>query len=179
MPPLHELTAAVAGMPGPLAARTAAARRCRGIRHTDRRWRHSGAASVFYDAHPAVSNLDPVLLDAAQTAAVDAAVEGIAVVVTSCWRSPQYQDRLLQKAVPVRFRGGGGRLGGHRGNLGACAWGAVDVGPETAIAWLAANGTPYGSARSTATNPGISNTFPERPPVGCPAIYRTRRGIRG
>ncbi|MER2134464.1 MAG: hypothetical protein ABS910_07260 [Arthrobacter sp.] len=84
----------------------------------------SGAVSAFDDTHPAVANLDPVLLGALRAAAVDAtSTAGIAVVITSGWRSAQYQDRLLEEAFPGTVPRRRRPAGGHRGDVRPCARG--------------------------------------------------------
>ena len=56
-------------------------------------------ATAFDDDLPAVANLDPALLGALRQAATDAAGDGVEFVVNSGWRSPEYQEQLLQEAV--------------------------------------------------------------------------------
>ncbi|MFD6162535.1 hypothetical protein ACFWF7_02960 [Nocardia sp. NPDC060256] len=58
-----------------------------------------GGVSIFDDKHPSVVNLDPELLGALRRAATDAADDGVAFVVNSGWRSPEYQRQLLRDAV--------------------------------------------------------------------------------
>src|SRR5690242_16216912 len=55
--------------------------------------------TVFDDSTPAVTNLDPDLLDALRRAATDAAHDGVFVLVNGGWRSPEYQEQLLHAAV--------------------------------------------------------------------------------
>src|SRR5688572_9505017 len=54
---------------------------------------------VFDDDVPAVANLDPGLRRALRQAAMDAAKDGIEIVVKSGWRSREYQKQLLRDAV--------------------------------------------------------------------------------
>src|SRR4029453_11431816 len=54
---------------------------------------------VFDDDIPAVANLDPGLLRALRQAAMDAAKDGIEIVVNSGWRSREYQKQLIRDAV--------------------------------------------------------------------------------
>ena len=58
--------------------------------------------TVFNDAYPAVSKLDPALLRALRRAATDAASSRVTIFVNSGWRSAAYQDELLQEAVKAR-----------------------------------------------------------------------------
>src|SRR5215207_443512 len=55
--------------------------------------------TVFDDEIPGVANLDPDLLRALRQAATDAADDRVELFVDSGWRSPEYQDQLLQDAV--------------------------------------------------------------------------------
>ena len=55
--------------------------------------------TVFDDEYPAVANLDPALLDALRRAATDAGADGVEFHVNSGWRSPAYQEQLLEEAV--------------------------------------------------------------------------------
>ncbi|MQA95400.1 MAG: peptidase M15 [Streptosporangiales bacterium] len=68
--------------------------------------------TVFDDEIPAVANLDPHLLGALRQAAADAAGDGVELVVNSGWRSPEYQERLLQRAVS--------KYGEHGATYGLC-----------------------------------------------------------
>src|ERR687892_82455 len=54
---------------------------------------------VFDDDIPAVANLDPGLRRALRQAAMDAAKDGIEIVVSSGWRSREYQKQLLRDAI--------------------------------------------------------------------------------
>src|ERR1700754_4787348 len=49
--------------------------------------------------NPAVGRLDPALLSAIQNAATAAATDGITMTITSGWRSPEFQQQLLDEAV--------------------------------------------------------------------------------
>lgn len=101
--------------------------------------------TVFADHVPGVANLAPALLDALRRAATDAANDGIVFHVTSGWRTPEYQDRLLREAVAR-----------HGSEEAAARWvapaetsahvsgDAVDLGPAEATAWLSAHGAGYG-----------------------------------
>ncbi|MDT5222680.1 MAG: zinc D-Ala-D-Ala carboxypeptidase, partial [Mycobacterium sp.] len=49
--------------------------------------------------NPAIGRLDPALLNAIQSAATAAGDQRITMTITSGWRSPQFQQRLLDDAV--------------------------------------------------------------------------------
>ena len=128
--------------------------------------------SVFDDTYPAVTNLDPALLDALRAAATDAAPAGTGMVITSGWRSPEYQDRLLHDAV-IRY---GSEQEASRwvatADTSAHVHGdAVDVGPYTAIDWLAVHGAAYGLCQTYANEPWHFELRPEAATSGCPAMY--------
>ncbi|CEA06912.1 D-alanyl-D-alanine carboxypeptidase [Arthrobacter saudimassiliensis] len=127
---------------------------------------------VFDDTYPTVTNLDPALLGALRTAATDAAAAGVGVVVTSGWRSPEYQERLLDDAV-IRY---GSEQEASRwvatAETSAHVHGdAVDVGPYTAIDWLAVYGSAYGLCQTYANEPWHFELRPEAATQGCPAMY--------
>ena len=99
-----------------------------------------------YDVqNPAVGNLEPNLLTAVQQASTAAAADGVTMTITSGWRSPEFQQELLDDAVatygsvaaalqyvqiPQRSHHVQGR--------------AVDIGGAAADEWLIANGARYG-----------------------------------
>jgi len=103
------------------------------------------ALSPYDVQNPAVGNLDPNLLIAVQQASTAAAADGITMTITSGWRSPEFQQQLLDDAVatygsvaaalqyvqvPQRSHHVQGR--------------AVDIGGAPADQWLIANGARYG-----------------------------------
>lgn len=98
--------------------------------------------------NPAIGRLDPALLDAVQAAATAAAADGITMTITSGWRSPEFQERLLDNAVATYGSFAAARQyvqtpGGSRHVLGQ----AVDVGGVGADQWLIANGARFGLCR--------------------------------
>jgi hypothetical protein len=101
--------------------------------------------SPFDLSTPAVSRLDPALLDAIERAAESAAADGITVGLTSGWRSPEFQQRLFDDAV-VQYGSvdiasqyvASPQVSKHV--IGK----AVDVGPAAADDWLIRNGQAFG-----------------------------------
>lgn len=98
--------------------------------------------------NPAIGRLDPALLAAVQAAATAAAADGITMTVTSGWRSPEFQERLLDDAVATYGSFAAARQyvqtpGGSRHVLGQ----AVDIGGAGADQWLIANGARFGLCR--------------------------------
>jgi len=98
--------------------------------------------------NPAIGRLDPALLAAVQAAATAAAADGITMTVTSGWRSPEFQERLLADAVATYGSFAAARQyvqtpGGSKHVLGQ----AVDIGGVGADQWLIANGAGFGLCR--------------------------------
>jgi hypothetical protein len=128
--------------------------------------------SVFDDTIPAVGRLDPALLDAVRRAATAAGSAGVRLGVSSGWRSPAYQQQLLQDAVVE-----------HGSPAEAARWvatpdrsahvsgDAVDVGPYDAAAWLAAHGAAYGLCRIYGNEPWHFELRPDAVDDGCPPMY--------
>jgi uncharacterized protein YcbK (DUF882 family) len=98
--------------------------------------------------NPAVGRLDPQLLDAIQQAATAASADGITMTITSGWRSPEFQQRLLESAIAQY-----GSLAVAREYVQTPAASkhvigqAVDVGGVGADQWLIANGARFGLCR--------------------------------
>jgi D-alanyl-D-alanine dipeptidase len=128
--------------------------------------------TVFDDRLPAVANLDPTLLQALRRAAAAAATTGVGLVVDGGWRSPAYQQRLLDEAV------------GKYGSVAEAArWvatpetsahvsgNAVDIGPSRAAAWLSARGAAYGLCQVYANEPWHYELRAAAAVRGCPPMY--------
>ena len=96
-------------------------------------------------ANPAVGYLNPGLLTAVQRAATAAAADGVTIMITSGWRSPEFQQQLLNDAVATY-----GSLGAARQYVQAPEHSkhvlgqAVDIGGVDADYWLIANGGRFG-----------------------------------
>lgn len=136
----------------------------------------SGGAKVSDVDVPAVANLHPRLRAALRRAAADAARVGIEIRVTSGWRSPAYQTRLLRQAVAkhgspekaarwVATAATSPHVSGH----------AVDIGPSRAMAWLARQGARYGLCRIYRNEPWHFELRPDAALLGCPAMYADPR----
>lgn len=130
------------------------------------------AGTTVFDNVPAVANLNPALLDALRTAAKDAAAGGVEFVVNSGWRTPAYQQRLLDEAIA------------KYGSLAeASRWvatpetsphvsgDAVDLGPPEATAWLSEHGAAYGLCQVYRNEPWHYELRPEAIGNGCPPMY--------
>jgi D-alanyl-D-alanine carboxypeptidase len=128
--------------------------------------------TVFDDELPGVAKLDPTLLGALRRAATDAADDGVEFYVDSGWRSPEYQEHLLQEAVSKY----GSEVEAARWvatpNTSAHVSGnAVDIGPFAATAWLAEHGAEYGLCPIYGNEPWHYELRPEAMDHGCPPKY--------
>lgn len=125
----------------------------------------------FDTSRPSIGRLDPELLDAVRAAARDARDDGVALVVTSGWRSRAHQQRLFDEAVS--------KYGGVEEALrwvstpdtSAHVTGeAVDVGPTEAAAWLGEHGADYGLCQVFA-NESWHFELATTPGGRCPDMY--------
>ncbi|GAA4362032.1 hypothetical protein GCM10023088_03250 [Actinomadura verrucosospora] len=128
--------------------------------------------TVFNDAFPAVTNLDPDLLKALRRAATDAAGERTTFYVNSGWRSPAYQNRLLREAVSK-----------YGSEEAAARWvataakslhvkgKAVDIGQSDAAKWLSRHGAQYGLCQVYANEPWHYELRADAAERGCPRMY--------
>nr|WP_246224660.1 M15 family metallopeptidase [Mycolicibacterium anyangense] len=104
--------------------------------------------TAFDVGNPAIGRLDPALLDAIQAATTAAAADGVTMTITSGWRSPEFQQRLLDDAVATYGSLAAARQyvqtpAGSKHVIGQ----AVDVGGVGADQWLIANGARFGLCR--------------------------------
>jgi D-alanyl-D-alanine carboxypeptidase len=128
--------------------------------------------TVFDDEVPGVAKLDSALLGALRQAATDAAGDGVEFYVDSGWRSPAYQQHLLQEAI-ARY---GSEQEATRwvatpGTSAHVAGDAVDIGPSGASSWLSDRGSAYGLCQIYANEPWHYELRPEAIANGCPAMY--------
>jgi zinc D-Ala-D-Ala carboxypeptidase len=131
---------------------------------------------VFDDGIPAVANLDPGLLRALRHAAVDAAEDGITIVVKSGWRSREYQKHLLRDAVAKYGSGkAAARWVATPDTSSHVSGNAVDIGPSRATAWLSKHGAEYGLCRIYRNEPWHYELRPEAIHDGCPPMYADPR----
>jgi len=119
---------------------------------------------------PALRRLDPALRTALRRAASDAARDGIALRVTSGWRSARYQRLLLQRAIATYGSRQAARRYVSTPKKSAHVRGAaVDIGPTDADDWLIRHGTRYGLCQIYAN--GIWHfELRTRPGGTCPAL---------
>jgi D-alanyl-D-alanine carboxypeptidase len=127
--------------------------------------------TVFDDAVPGVAKLDPALLGALRQAATDAVDDGVEFAVDSGWRSPEYQERLLQEAISkygseaeaARWVAGPDTSAHVSGD-------AIDLGRDAA-AWLSEHGAAYGLCRIYGNESWHYELRPDATAHGCPPTY--------
>jgi len=123
-------------------------------------------------AHPALANLDPELLAAIQRAAADAGAEDIPFRVTSGWRSPEYQARLLSEAVDDYGSEEEARRWVSTPETSLHVSGdAIDIGDFDATYWLSLEGARYGLCQIYANERWHFELRPEAITEGCPEQY--------
>lgn len=130
------------------------------------------AVSVFDEEIPAVGRLDPDLLDALRRAATDAEADGVGLRVNSGWRSPEYQQQLLDDAV-VEY-GSQEKAARWVATVETSAHvpgDAVDIGPVAATAWLSQHGAAHGLCQIYRNEPWHYELRPDAVDDGCPAMY--------
>jgi hypothetical protein len=128
--------------------------------------------TVFDDEVPGVTNLAPDLLAALREAATDAADDGVEFFVDSGWRSPEYQERLLQEAVSkYGSEEEAARWVATPSTSPHVSGDAVDIGPSDAAAWLSEHGARYGLCQIYGNEPWHYELRPEAIDHGCPAMY--------
>jgi D-alanyl-D-alanine carboxypeptidase len=128
-------------------------------------------ASVFDDT-PAVARLDPGLRSALRRAADEAARDGVVLHVNSGWRSPAYQERLLQQAIATYgSRAEAARWVATPRTSSHVSGDAVDVGHSDATRWLAEHGAEHGLCPVYGNEPWHYELRPDAVQHGCPATY--------
>jgi hypothetical protein len=127
--------------------------------------------TVFDDEYPAVANLDPALLRALRRAATDAAGNGVEFYVDSGWRSPQYQQQLLDEAISKYGSEEKAAQWVATPDTSAHVSGdAVDIG-HAGAKWLSEHGDEYGLCQIYENESWHYELRPEAIDRGCPAMY--------
>ena len=128
--------------------------------------------TVFDDEVPGVAKLDLGLLGALRHAATDAAHDGVEFVVDSGWRSPEYQEHLLQEAVSkYGSEAAAARWVATPDTSAHVSGDAVDIGPSAAAAWLSERGAAYGLCQIYGNEPWHFELRLEALGQGCPPTY--------
>ncbi|WP_217230425.1 M15 family metallopeptidase [Streptomyces anulatus] len=128
--------------------------------------------TVFDDGIPAVAKLDANLLEALRRAARDGADDGVELSVNSGWRSPEYQNQLLRKAV-ARYgsEGEAARWVATAKTSPHVSGDAVDIGSADAAEWLSEHGAGYGLCQIYRNEPWHYELRTEAIDRGCPRMY--------
>jgi zinc D-Ala-D-Ala carboxypeptidase len=130
-------------------------------------------ATVFDDEYPGVSRLDPHLRAALQRAARDAGRAGVVVRLTSGWRSPAYQEQLLDDAVSTYgSRAEAARWVATPATSAHVSGDAVDIRTAGATSWLAEHGPGYGLCQVFRNEPWHFELREAAVEHSCPAQYR-------
>lgn len=104
-----------------------------------------GGQATLDDDLPAITGLDPELAAAVRQAADAATADGLDFWVTSGWRSPAFQQYLLDNAVEEYGSLEEARRWVSTPELSAHVSGdAVDIGPTEADYWMIQHGAEYG-----------------------------------
>jgi hypothetical protein len=127
--------------------------------------------TVFDDAIPGVARLDPVFLAALRQAAADAQADGVTFVVDSGWRSPEYQERLLQEAISEYGSAQEAARWVASPDTSAHVSGdAIDLGRDAA-AWLSEHGAAYGLCQIYGNESWHFERRLQAAADGCPPTY--------
>lgn len=127
------------------------------------------AISPFDMGDPAISGLDPALLSAVQQATTAASADGVWITVTSGWRSPEFQQWLLDDAVAAYGSPAAARRFVQTPEQSRHVLGrAVDLGGPGADQWLSGNAARFGLCRIYANEPWHFELAD--PVAGCPPL---------
>lgn len=128
--------------------------------------------TVFDDKVQAVAKLDHDLLGALRQAATDAADDGVEFQVNSGWRSAEYQDQLLRKAISeYGSKEEAARWVATADTSPHVSGDAVDIGPTNAMSWLAQYGAEYGLCQIYGNEPWHYELRPGASAGSCPRMY--------
>jgi D-alanyl-D-alanine carboxypeptidase len=128
--------------------------------------------TVFDDEFPAVAKLDAGLLKALRQAATDAADDRVEFVVNSGWRSPEYQEHLLDEAISkYGSKKEAARWVATADTSPHVSGDAVDIGPTGAAAWLSKHGAEYGLCQIYRNEPWHYELRPDAVDDGCPPMF--------
>lgn len=131
-----------------------------------------GEMVTVFDDIPAITNLEPDLLDALRDAAGEAQRDRIEFQVSSGWRSPEYQERLLRDAVADYGSEGEAARWVATATTSLHVTGeAIDIVNYDAISWLSQHGDRHGLCQIYNNEPWHYELRPEATDRGCPPLY--------
>jgi zinc D-Ala-D-Ala carboxypeptidase len=129
-------------------------------------------ATVFDDEYPAVANLDPALHRALRQAAADAARDRVTFSVDSGWRSPKYQEQLLDEAISkYGSEKEAARWVATPSTSAHVSGDAIDIGHSDATTWLSKHGATYGLCQIYRNEPWHYELRTNAIDHSCPPIY--------
>lgn len=128
-------------------------------------------ATVFDDHLPGIANLDADLRQAVRHATEAAGQSAVVLLVTSGWRSPVHQGRLLERAVATYGPQEARRWVATAQTSAHVSGEAVDPGGWDAMEWLARRGAEFGLCQVYANEPWHFELRPEATEGGCPPQY--------
>ena len=118
-----------------------------------------------------VSDLTPAMRRSVRLAVAAARADGVALRVTSGWRSTDHQRRLYEAAVAKYGSPGVARRWVLPPEESAHVRGeAVDVGPPAGAAWLERHGVRFGLCRRYANEPWHFERLAGAKGSACPAL---------
>jgi zinc D-Ala-D-Ala carboxypeptidase len=127
--------------------------------------------TVFDTKYPGIANLEPGLLQSLQGAANSAAGDGVSFLVHSAWRSPEYQNQLLRKAISTYgSRKKAARWVATADTSAHVSGQAVDL-ESAASTWLSRHGAQFALCRVYRNEPWHFELRGEAVEHGCPAPY--------
>ncbi|MDR1264485.1 MAG: D-alanyl-D-alanine carboxypeptidase family protein [Propionibacteriaceae bacterium] len=127
---------------------------------------------MFDSQHPGVTNLNPDFLQALRDAAAAAEKNGVVFYVASGWRSPAYQEQLLQDAITeYGSRAEASKWVAPPNKSLHVSGDAVDIDGSTAQTWLAEHGASHGLCPVYENEPWHYEFRPEAKDQDCPAMY--------
>lgn len=133
---------------------------------------HQSNASVTPTPTTKVEGLKPALASALRTATAAAKRDGFSLVVNSGWRSPEYQEHLLEEAIAkYGSREKAARWVATPERSAHVSGDAIDVGPAKAAGWLTTYGWQYGLCRTYKNEPWHFELRPSAVTYGCPKMY--------
>ncbi|WP_460798238.1 M15 family metallopeptidase [Microbacterium sp. GXF0217] len=128
--------------------------------------------TVFDDTVPAVANLNPDLLAALRAAAERAERDGVELRVNGGWRTPRYQQWLLDNATAeYGSKDEAARWVATPDTSAHVTGDAVDLGPDSALDWLAQHGTRFGLCQIYANERWHYELRADAEEQDCPAMY--------
>jgi len=128
--------------------------------------------TVFDDDVPGVAKLDPALLSALRRAATDASGDVVEFYVDSGWRSPAYQEHLLEEAIAKYGTAKeAARWVATPTTSPHVSGDAIDIGHSDATTWLSKHGAKYGLCQIYRNEPWHFELRAAAIDHGCPAMY--------